>query len=205
MYIYEGHMGSLFVSEHQLSDEETYCEQCGDSDWFIGYASTGEDAWNLLKYDTDIKNFGGLDYNYVREFILDNWNFDIDVYDDDDFDPFYEDESMKFIWGVKSYDELTDLDANLYTMNDIDLIYLKNENKYILGIETIYLFDKEEHKMDYLKGCLNAFTNFMVENGYNTEVKPHWYDVFMSGMSTHFDSIEECYGMFKMLVNSYCN
>ena len=116
----------------------------------------------------------------------------------------YEDDVMKFIWGVKSWDDLTDSDACLYTMNDIDLIYLKDENKYILGIETIFEFDKEEHKLGYLAGCLDAFEKFMVENGYNTEVKPYWSDVFMRGMSTHFDSIEECYAMFKLLVNGYC-
>lgn len=44
----------------------------------------------------------------------------------------------------------------------------------------------------------------MVENGYNTEVKPHWWDAFGNGINTHFDSIEECYGMFKLLVNGYC-
>lgn len=134
--------------------------------------------------------------------------FDIDEFDDfeeyDEYDDPYENEIIKFIWGVKSWDDLCDSDACLYTMNDIDLIYLKDENKYILGIETIFGFEKEEHKLSYLKGCLDAFTKFMVENGYDTDVKPQWWDVFMSGMNTHFDSIEECYGMFKMLVNSYC-
>ena len=133
--------------------------------------------------------------------------YDCDEHDECDdcyFIP-YESETMKFIWGVKSWDDLCESDACLYTMNDIDLIYLKDEKKYILGIETIFCFEKEEHKLDYIKDCLDAFTKFMVENGYNTEVKPNWWDVFMSGMNTHFDSIEECYGMFKMLVNAYCN
>jgi hypothetical protein len=128
---------------------------------------------------------------------------DFEVYDGYD-DP-YENEIIKFIWGVKSWDDLCDSDACLYTMNDIDLIYLKDQKKYILELETIFMFDKEEHKIDYLESCLDAFTKFMVENGYNTEVKPHWWDVFGKGMNEHFDSIEECYGMFKMLVNAYCN
>lgn len=123
---------------------------------------------------------------------------------ENDFDP-YESETMKFIWGVKSWDDLASADACLYTMNDIDLIYLKDEKKYILGIETIYEFEKEEHKLSYLEGCLDAFTKFMIENGYNTEAKLHWWDIFGNGMNTHFDSIEECYAMFKMLVNGYCN
>lgn len=134
--------------------------------------------------------------------------FDIDEYEDewyeDDYSDLYENEIMKFIWGVKSWDDLTSSDACLYTMNDIDLIYLKDEGKYILGIETIFQFEKEEYKINYLKRCLDAFTKFMEDNGYGTEVKPHWCDVFGNGMNTHFDSIEECYGMFKLLVNGYC-
>ena len=59
MYIYEGHMGGLFVSDEILSYEETYCETCGDSDWLVGYADTREEAWALLKDDTDINGSGG--------------------------------------------------------------------------------------------------------------------------------------------------
>lgn len=113
--------------------------------------------------------------------------FDIDEFDDfevyDGYDDPYENEIIKFIWGVKSWDDLCESDACLYTMNDIDLIYLKDQKKYILELETIFMFDKEEHKIGYLESCLGAFTKFMVENGYNTEVKPHWWDVFGKGMN----------------------
>ncbi len=201
MYIYEGHLGSLYTSYHELSYEETHCDACGDSDWLIGEAATREEAWKLLEDDTDIDGSGGWDYNYVQEFLDENWGEE--DYSNHDFDP-YEDETQKFIWGVKSWDCLTDSDVCLHTMNDIDLIYLKKEDKYSFGLETIYYFEEEEHKLKYLRECLDAFTKFMVENGYNTDVKPHWWDVFGNGMNTHFDSIEECYGMFKMLVNEYC-
>ena len=120
----------------------------------------------------------------------------------------YETQNMKFIWGVKSWDDLSSAkSANLYTMNDIDLIYLKDENKYILGIETMFMFKEEKHKLNYLTGCLKAFTEFMKDNGYNTEIKPFWMDVFSYGwnINTHFDSIEDCYAMFKLLVNGYCS
>ena len=119
-----------------------------------------------------------------------------------------ETQNMKFIWGVKSWDDLSSAkSANLYTMNDIDLIYLKDEKKYILGIETMFMFKEEKHKLNYLTGCLKAFTEFMKDNGYNTEIKPFWMDVFSYGwnINTHFDSIEDCYAMFKLLVNGYCS
>lgn len=119
----------------------------------------------------------------------------------------YEDKYMKFIWGIKSYDDLSGSDACLHTMNDIDLIYFKEDDRYLLSLETIYHFEKEEHKIEYLKVCLDKFTEFMKENGYNTETKPFWMDVFSYGwnMNTYFESIEDCYAMFKLLVNGYCS
>lgn len=74
MYIYESHIGSLYVSEEDLDYEDLYCEQCGDSDWLVGYAETREEAWELLKDDTNINDSGGWDYDYVKEFIETYWN-----------------------------------------------------------------------------------------------------------------------------------
>ena len=73
MYIYESHLGSLYTSIYELDYDELYCEQCGDSDWLIGYAITKEEAWDLLKNDVDINGSGGWDYDYVQNFININW------------------------------------------------------------------------------------------------------------------------------------
>lgn len=72
MYIYESHMGSLYTSDYPLDYEQTYCETCGCSDWLIGYAETREEAWNILKDDTNINGSGGWDYDYIQKF-LKNW------------------------------------------------------------------------------------------------------------------------------------
>ena len=74
MYIYEGHMGSLYTSNYELSYDERHCEQCGDTDWEIGYANTRAEAWELLKDITNINGSGGWDYDYVQEFLRDNWD-----------------------------------------------------------------------------------------------------------------------------------
>lgn len=73
MYIYENHLGGLYVSDDWLDYDDTYCEECGDSDWLVGTAETREEAWNLLKDQTDIDGSGGYDYEYVQEFINGNW------------------------------------------------------------------------------------------------------------------------------------
>ena len=75
MYVYEDHLGVLYVSEELLDYEDTYCEACNDSDWLIGYASTNESAWDMLEenIDIDIDGSGGFDYEYVKEFIDKHW------------------------------------------------------------------------------------------------------------------------------------
>lgn len=98
MYIYEDHLGGLYTSDRELSYEERHCEQCGDSDWLIGYAATRAEAWELLKNETDTfdpsmcegcsydgdddycnyecENYmhsGGWNYDYVMEFLNNNW------------------------------------------------------------------------------------------------------------------------------------
>ena len=83
MYVYESHMGSLYTTDYQLSYDERYCEQCGDSDWLLGTAETKEEAWELLKDITNINDSGGWDYEYIQEFI--NSNFADDYYEDEDY------------------------------------------------------------------------------------------------------------------------
>ena len=73
MYIYEGHMGCLYISYFPLGYDELHCEECGDSDWLIGQAETREEALGLLKDYTDINGSGGWDYDYVQDFINTYW------------------------------------------------------------------------------------------------------------------------------------
>ena len=77
MYIYESHLGGLYVSDDWLDNDFTYCEECGDSDWLVGTAETREEAWNLLKDQTDIDGSGGYDYEYMQKFINGNWKEEV--------------------------------------------------------------------------------------------------------------------------------
>ena len=115
-----------------------------------------------------------------------------------------ENNDMKFIWGVKSYDDLSNHDACMHTMNDIDIVYDKKEKKYILGIETAYMFKTHAAECGYLKDCLNAFTKYMDDNGLKKN-KP--YMLFFSNpcLSMEAESIEELYVNFKIFVDGFCN
>lgn len=120
-----------------------------------------------------------------------------------------ENEEMKFIWGLISCDDFSASKPNLLTMNDIDLIYLKNEKKYILGIETVYYFNNKQDEKKYLQYLLDSFTNWMINNGYNMNLTLNPYgdfvELFSEGINinTHFDTIEDAYRTFNILVNGY--
>lgn len=119
----------------------------------------------------------------------------------------YETEDTKYIWGILSYDDLSNSNtATMWTMNDFDLIYHKNIHKYSLSIETIYMF-KENGQYGYMQSLLDEFTKWMELNNYKTNRTLSLHEVFTEGISinTQFDSIEEAYSAFKLLVNGFCS
>lgn len=115
-----------------------------------------------------------------------------------------ETDDYKFIWGVKSWGDLSGVDACMFTMNDIDITYDKKKRVYMLGIETAYMFDSYKDECNYLKDCLNAFTKYMDDNGLS---KNEPYILWMSNPCTSMEAetIEELYTNFKIFVNGFCN
>lgn len=115
-----------------------------------------------------------------------------------------ENDDLKHIWGVKSWDDLTGADACMYTMNDIDITYDKKDKVYILGIETAYVFKTHADECEYLQDCLRAFTKYMDDNGLQKN-KP--YNLFMGNPHTSIEAktIEELYTNFKIFVDGFCN
>jgi hypothetical protein len=110
--------------------------------------------------------------------------------------------SLKFIWGVKSYDDLTSADACLYTMNDIDICYDRDKNEYMLGVETAYCFKDSADAIKYLERLLEKFTEFMVSHNYPTN---QLYMLWMSRpiICDTAKSIPELYTNFKFFVKGY--
>lgn len=97
-YIYESHMGGLYCTEYSQDFEDLYCEQCGDSDWELGYANNLEEAWKLLESNTatfdetvcdtcphnddyeycdehceEYQHSGGYSLPFVMEFLVENF------------------------------------------------------------------------------------------------------------------------------------
>lgn len=124
--------------------------------------------------------------------------------------PDYEDNayncgSLKFVYGVKSYDDLTDQNCSFYTMNDFDIYYDRETKLYSLGIETAYGFEspRKRGECDYLKKLLEIFTKYMDENKLDKN-----FDLCLFCMQPEITnkggSIEELYAKFKLFVLGYC-
>ena len=116
----------------------------------------------------------------------------------------YDPESdLEFIWGILSKDNVLGAEqAGLYTMNDFDIIYSKEDDTYFFDVETIYDMSASQQQ-DYLNHILAQFTNWMQERLYDTTYPLDYYEVF-----TNFDksaTIAELYAKFKLLVEGFCS
>ena len=111
---------------------------------------------------------------------------------------------LEFIWGIKSYDCLASCDANIHTMNDIEIDYDHKEDKYLLSIETAYLFKNKEAECKYLKGLLECLEEYMDENSID---KDYPDGLFMRNIGIDFkaDTIQQLYWDFKLYVNGFCS
>lgn len=141
-------------------------------------------------------------------FKIEEWKYNADIrrykrkypdYKDDE----YNCGSLKHIWGVKSWDDLTGKDACLYTMNDIDITYDRDSDEYILGVETAYLFENKQGETEYLKRLLGAFTGFMESNNYKTD-ESYFFFMHNPETVTRAKTIDELYINFKIFVEGYC-
>ena len=190
----------IFCKYRKLNKNHDYA--CMNSWEAIGECNSLSNIWygKLSKY---------FPFNIIQYFIDKHEEKIAKEYYDDYNEDFTENSSMKFIWGLLSYDDLSSCDANLETMNDMDLIYLKYEKKYILSVETIYMFNSKETEKEYFKVLLDKFTEWMEKQGYDTNstLNPYGdtYKIFTIGINinTHFDTIENAYRTFKLLVNGY--
>lgn len=126
------------------------------------------ERWYKVEYDDPV--IWNLDFSKGWDASGAEWpNYDI-YKDQDGFDPLNIG-SMHFIWGIKSYDDLSaGADANFYTMNDIDFYYDDEDNKYHLSIEGIYVFDDDDGRFKYYRSLADAFRLFISKKyGYSKE------------------------------------
>lgn len=111
------------------------------------------------------------------------------------------------IWGVPSSDSINTIEPSIHTLNDLELIYHKDIQKYTLNVETLYLFKNREARYEYMQNLLDEFTNWMHKYKRSTNREISLCKVFTDGINinSEFETIEDAYAIFKMLVNGYCS
>lgn len=115
----------------------------------------------------------------------------------------YNSGDLKFIWGVKSRDDLSKSSvANMYTLNDATIVYNRRDKTYSLLIETAYWFDTKIDEVNYLENLLAKFREFMITNRYDTNFP---YRFWMSPATANMlaDTIPELYTEFRIFVEGY--
>jgi len=116
------------------------------------------------------------------------------------------DGEWEFIWGITSFDNETGQEASLFSMNDILIKYNRNKKKYYLEVETIFNFnDRENGPKRYVSDLCDKMAEWMVKKGYGIGYKPSLSEVFFDykGANHGFNSVEELYGVFRLLVDGF--
>lgn len=91
-----------------------------------------------------------------------------------------------------------------FNWNDFELIQDEN-GQYYISVETALGFAKEDGCVEYMHYLLNTLTDWMTKHNYDITKELDMYEVFTRGtnINSTFDSIEECYAMFKLLVRGF--
>lgn len=59
MYLYESHMGGIYLTEEEMPDESLRCDVCHDYDWFLGNVNSARESLEFLADRIDIDGSGG--------------------------------------------------------------------------------------------------------------------------------------------------
>lgn len=114
----------------------------------------------------------------------------------------FENKNLKFIWGIKSSMDLTEIEPCLYTMNDIDICYDKKNKCYLLGIGTNLIFKNTKEEYNYLKELLDKFGDY-IQKKYRIFELPKYNFFFKDITNTCFESEQECYAWFDIFVRGF--
>ena len=68
VYIYSSHLtGDLYVSDIEIDEEYTRCEQCGDSDYLKLHSDSIWEVKEWLRSQLDVFGLGGYSEEYLNE------------------------------------------------------------------------------------------------------------------------------------------
>ena len=67
VYIYQSHMGGLYVSSEEYDYDRLYCETCGDSDMLLLETDDINAVAEYLRGELDLFGSGGYDICYLTK------------------------------------------------------------------------------------------------------------------------------------------
>lgn len=67
MHIYENHLGGLYSSDEYHEEYTAYCDQCGDSDYYLGFFKTAKDLYDSQAQEDEDGYFHPYDLSYLEE------------------------------------------------------------------------------------------------------------------------------------------
>lgn len=73
-YLYESHLGGFYFTDEELSWEDRYCEQCGDSDWLVACIDNARDFTEAITYIYDVCG-----EEYAEEFVAAFWDDELNM------------------------------------------------------------------------------------------------------------------------------
>jgi hypothetical protein len=114
-----------------------------------------------------------------------------------------EEDGILFVWGIKSPDEESEEDADLYTKNDIDIVYNIDTDYFTLGIDTDYFFDSDADQKQYAADLLTELKHFMRNTGLDTHVLLSLDEMTSYNLFSEFEDLETLYAAARMILLGY--
>lgn len=114
-----------------------------------------------------------------------------------------EEDGMLFVWGVKSPDDDSENDADLYTKNDIDIVYNMQKDYFTLSIDTNYYFDSDADQKQYAADLLAQLKHFMRNAGLDTHVMLSLDEMARYNLYSDFEDLETLYAAARMILLGY--
>lgn len=109
---------------------------------------------------------------------------------------------LKYIWGIRDTGESAD---NFEQLTDLDIYYNRDTKKYILALETIYIFPDDNSKIKYLDTLLKKFEQHVYHQLQEDAYSPKCLRTYNDGNLFQADSEIELFYKFKIFVIGYSN
>ena len=114
-----------------------------------------------------------------------------------------EESGSLFVWGVKSPDDTSGQDADIFTKNDIDIVYNIEKDYFNLSIDTDYFFDSDADQKQYAADLLTELKHFMRNTGLDTHVLLSLDEMANYNLYSDFEDLETLYAAARMILLGY--